>query len=146
MTGSFETHMTCAHNISAVHHEKRACRVKCTLCTQSQEATKTHGTTLTESRGKNDLRTACIYPVSNSKKNNTSGEQRTTVQEQRHKNKTFTFVGRCREHKQISRTETLIASFQRERFLIPGYVKVHTISGYLKADIRSNIQFVSSRI
>ena len=62
MTGSYETHMTCADNISAVQHEKPACLVKCTLCTQSQEATKTNGTTLTESRGKNDLRRAWIYP------------------------------------------------------------------------------------
>ena len=53
MTGSFETHVTCADNISAVQNEKRACRVKCTLYTQGQEATKTNGTTLTESTGKN---------------------------------------------------------------------------------------------
>ena len=52
--------MTCADNISAVPNEKRACRVKC--YTQGQEATKTNGTTLTESRGKNDLRTASIHP------------------------------------------------------------------------------------
>ena len=44
--------MTCADNISAVQHEKRACRVKCTLDTQGQEATKTNGTTGTESRTK----------------------------------------------------------------------------------------------
>ena len=56
------TDMTCADNISAVQHEKRACRVKCALYTQSQEATKTNGTTLTESRRNNDLRTAWIYP------------------------------------------------------------------------------------
>ena len=56
--------MTCADNISALQHEKRACRVKCTLHTQGQEATKTNGTTLTESREKNDLRTAWIYPRS----------------------------------------------------------------------------------
>ena len=48
--------MTCADNISAAQHEKRACRVKCTLYTQGQEATKTNGTTLTERRGKNDLK------------------------------------------------------------------------------------------
>ena len=54
--------MTCADNISAVQHEKRVCRVKCTLYTQGQEATKINGTTLTDSRGKNDLRTAWIYP------------------------------------------------------------------------------------
>ena len=54
--------MTCADNIRAVQQDKRACPVKCTLRTQSQEATKTNGTTLTESRGKNDLRTAWIYP------------------------------------------------------------------------------------
>ena len=65
MTDSFRLRlvMTCADNISAVQHEKRARRVKCTLYTQSQEATKTNGTTLTESRGKNDLRTARIYPL-----------------------------------------------------------------------------------
>ena len=62
MTGSFETRMTCADNISAVQHEKCACRVKRTLCTQGQEATTTNGTTLSGSRGKNDLRTAWIYP------------------------------------------------------------------------------------
>ena len=42
--------MTCADYISAVQHEKRACRVKCTLCTQGQGATKTNGTTGTKSR------------------------------------------------------------------------------------------------
>ena len=54
--------MTCADNISAVQREKRACRVKCTIHAQGQEATKTNGTTLTESKGKNGLRTAWIYP------------------------------------------------------------------------------------
>ena len=50
MTDSFRLRpvMTCADNISAVQHEKRVCRVKCTLHTQGQEATKTNGTTLTE--------------------------------------------------------------------------------------------------
>ena len=64
MTDSFRLRlvMTCADNISAVQHEKRVCRVKCTLYTQGQEATKINGTTLTDSRGKNDLRTAWIYP------------------------------------------------------------------------------------
>ena len=37
--------MTCADNISTLQHEKRACRVKCTLYMQGQEATKTNGTT-----------------------------------------------------------------------------------------------------
>ena len=60
--------MACADNISAVQNEKRACRVKCTLYTQGQEATRTNGSTLTESRGKNDLRTAWIYPLSRTKK------------------------------------------------------------------------------
>ena len=41
--------MSCAHNISAVQHEKRGCRVKCTLHTR-QEATRTNGTTQTEGR------------------------------------------------------------------------------------------------
>ena len=45
-----------------MQHEKRACHVKCTLYTEGQEATKTNGTTLAESRGKDDLRTAWIYP------------------------------------------------------------------------------------
>ena len=64
MTDSFRLRlvMTCADNTSAVQHEKRACRVKCTLYIKGQEATKTDGTTLTESRRKNDLRTAWIYP------------------------------------------------------------------------------------
>ena len=52
--------MNCADNISAVQHEKCACRVKCTFYTQGQEARKTNGITLTENRGKNDLRTAWI--------------------------------------------------------------------------------------
>ena len=60
--------MTCADNISAVQHEKRACRVKRTLYTQGQEATKTNGTTLTESRGKTDLRTAWIFQKRKQKK------------------------------------------------------------------------------
>ena len=52
MTVSFRMRlvMTCADNIIVVQHEKRACRVKCTLYTQGQEATKTNGTTGTESR------------------------------------------------------------------------------------------------
>ena len=55
MTGSFETLMTCADNISAVLHENPTCRVKCTLYTQGQEATKTNGTTLTETSKKEAL-------------------------------------------------------------------------------------------
>ena len=59
---SLETRDASADIISAMQHEKRACRVKCTLCTQGQEATKTNETTVTESKGKNGLRTAWIYP------------------------------------------------------------------------------------
>ena len=55
--------MTCADNISAFQHEKRACRVKCTLHTQGQAATKTNGTTLTESRGKNEDSTDLSTPL-----------------------------------------------------------------------------------
>ena len=56
------TRDTCADNIRAVQHEKRACRVKCTLSTQGQEATKTNGTTLTESRRKNGrLWSVCVF-------------------------------------------------------------------------------------
>ena len=44
--------MTCADNINALQHEKRACRVKCTFYTQGQEATKNDGTTGTECKTK----------------------------------------------------------------------------------------------
>ena len=89
MTDSFRLRlvMTCADNNCAVQHEKRACRVKCTLYTQGQEATKTNGTTLTESKGKNDLRTAWIYPKNENKKKQTKKNTKTTKKRKQQKMK-----------------------------------------------------------
>ena len=76
--------MTCADNTSVVQHEKSEYRVKCTLYPQSQEATKTDGTTLTESRGKNDLRTAHGFIQKSTSKTN---EKRTNKRNEKRKEK-----------------------------------------------------------